>query len=119
MSQIAKYVTGALVALLLTAWQGVALGTSVNPEPNQSRSIVVKYADLDLTRPEDVKVLYLRIHRAAARACGERSITGSNLPLPSWSSCVAQAVDAAVTQLDRPALSAYHHEHASDAAPKG
>jgi UrcA family protein len=115
MSQFAKYALGAAAALFLTAWQGVAVGTSVGAG---TASIGVSYADLDLNRPTDVKILYRRINLAAEEVCGPRSTTGTNLPLPSWERCVAQAVDATVAKLDRPALSAYHREHSSDAARK-
>jgi len=119
MNQFVKYALGALAALFVVAWQGAALATSLDAPPGQPVSVSVKYADLDLSRPADVKVLYHRIHRAADAACGERELMGSHLPLPSWSQCVAQAVDAAVAQVDRPALTAYHHEHTTEVARKG
>lgn len=119
MSQIAKYLLGALAALFIVAWQGAALASSLDAPPGQPVSVVVKYADLDLNRPTDVRLLYHRIRLAADRACGEREITGSHLTLPSWRQCVAAAVDAAVVQVDRPALTAYHHEHTADAARRG
>jgi len=119
MSQIAKYVLGALAALFVVAWQGAALGGSLEGSLSQPVSVVVKYADLDLNRPVDVKVLYHRIRLAADRACGEREITGSHLSLPSWEVCVANAVDQAVVRLDRPALTAYHLQHTTDVARKG
>ena len=119
MDQIAKYVLGALAALLVVAWQGAALGASLEGLPGESVSVVVKYGDLDLNRPADVTVLYHRITRAADRACGERELTGSYLARPSWTRCVAAAVDQAVSRLDRPALTAYHRQHSTDVARKG
>ncbi|MGA8705493.1 MAG: UrcA family protein [Steroidobacteraceae bacterium] len=119
MSKFIEYAVGALAALFIVAWQGAALGGSLDGPDVQTMSVSVRYADLDLSRPADVKVLYQRIGRAANAVCGERELTGSHLPLPSWRRCVADAVDHAVVQLDRPALSAYHREHTTDVARKG
>jgi UrcA family protein len=119
MSQITKYLVGAAAALVLTAWEGVAVGTSLDGAGDPPHPVKVRYADLDLNQPHDVRVLYHRIRLAADRACGEREITGSHLSLPSWEVCVAGAVDQAVLRLDRPALTAYHLQHTIDLARKG
>jgi UrcA family protein len=115
MSQYMKYALAA-AAVTLSTWQGSALADPLNTE---TQSITVRFADLDLNQPQDIRVLYRRINLAAGIACGESKQTGSNLPLPSWQHCVAGAVDAAVLQLDRPALTAYHRAHTSDTAWKG
>lgn len=119
MSQIAKYVVSAVAALLLTAWQAAAVGASLDGASPAPRPITVKYADLDLNRAADVRVLYQRIHRAATESCGLSEITGSHLKLSSWEQCVAGAVDRTVAQVDRPALTAYHRQHTTDTAAKG
>jgi UrcA family protein len=119
MSQIVKYLVGAAAALALTAWQGVALGTSLDGSSLQAHAIAVKYSDLDLNRPADVSILYHRIRVAANESCGLGEITGSHLKQPSWELCVASAVEEAVAQVDRPALTAYHRQHTADAARKG
>ena len=119
MSKFIEYAVGALAALFIVAWQGAALGGSLDGPAGQTVSISVRYADLDLSRPADVKTLYQRIRHAADRACGERELTGSHTVIPSWKHCVTDAVDNAVIQLDRPALSAYHREHTTDVARKG
>jgi UrcA family protein len=111
MSQITKYLVGAAAAMLLTAWQGIAL--------DQPHPVTVKYADLDLNRPGDVRILYHRVRLAADESCGIGEITGSHLKLKSWQECVARAVDETVAHLDRPALTAYHREHATQASWKG
>jgi UrcA family protein len=119
MSEITKYLAGAAAALVLTAWQGVALGTSLEGTAPQPHAVTVRYADLDLNQPHDVRVLYHRIRLAADESCGIGEITGSHLKLPSWEQCVARAVDDAVTHLDRPALTAYHRQHTIEASWKG
>lgn len=119
MSEIAKYVLAAVAALLLTAWQAAAVGASLEGSGTQTHSIAVRYSDLDLSRPSDVRVLYRRIRFASEESCGLSELTGSHQRLPSWKRCVAGAIDQAVAQVDRPALTAYHRRHAADAASKG
>jgi UrcA family protein len=119
MNQIVKYALGALAALFVVAWQGAALAASLDGPSARTVSVSVRYADLDLSRPGDVKVLYHRIRVAADAACGERELTGSHQRASSWVQCVAQAVDEAVARVDRPALTAYHHVHTTEVARKG
>jgi UrcA family protein len=119
MSQITKYLVGAAAALVLTAWEGVAVGTSLDGAGDPLHPITVRYADLDLNQPHDVGVLYHRIRLAADESCGIGEVTGSHLKLPSWKQCVARAVDEAVVSLDRPALTAYHRQHTIEASGKG
>jgi UrcA family protein len=119
MSQITKYLLGAAAALVLTAGQGIALGTSLDGAADQPHPVTVKYTDLDLNRPGDVQILYHRVRLAANESCGIGEITGSHLKLQSWEVCVARAVDETVTHLDRPALTAYHRQHTTEVSRKG
>ncbi len=119
MNPITKYVLAAAAAATLTLWQAAALGGSLSGAAERTQQVTVRYADLDLAQPQDVKILYHRIRRAADLACGERELTGAHLPLPSWSSCVSAAVDAAVVRVDRPALSAYHRAHTVEVTGRG
>ena len=73
----------------------------------------VHFGDLNVDRPEGAAVLYRRIERAAKRVCGEPQLTGAYFTSPIWRSCVVQAVEQAVAAVDRPALTAYHREHAA------
>lgn len=118
MNGIVRNGIGALAASLIVAWQGVALGSSLEGAggPGQVR---VSYADLDLSRSADVAVLYRRIQRAAELACGERTFTGSHLELPSWKLCVSSAINVAVGQVEVPALDAYHRDHAGEPDRRG
>jgi len=119
MYPITKYALAAVAAVTLTLWQAAALGGSLSGAADKTQQITVRYADLDLNQPQDVKVLYQRIKVAATLSCGERELVGSHLPLPSWQHCVTGAVDSAVARLDRPALSAYHRAHTVEAAGRG
>jgi UrcA family protein len=111
MSQLMKYALAAVAAVVLTGFQGAAFGSS-----SDQTQITVRYADLDLNRPEDIKILYHRIELAANLVCGEGEVTGSHLPRPSWERCMSVAVNSAVTQVDRAALSAYHSAHSANIA---
>jgi UrcA family protein len=119
MSSVTKYVLAAAAAATLSAWHGAALADSLSGSQDETRSVVVRFADLDLNQSKDVQILYHRINLAAGFACGQRELTGSRLPLPSWEHCVAAAVDSAVLRLDRPALSAYHRTHTTDTVGRG
>ena len=67
----------------------------------------VHFADLDLTRPADVAVLYQRIRVAAREVCqplGERDL----ILLAATRSCMLDAIDRAVVDVHSPTLSRYH-----------
>jgi UrcA family protein len=119
MSPISKYALAAAAAVSLTAWEGAALGDSLSGSQDGTKAVVVRFADLDLNQSKDIQILYHRINLAAGVACGQRELTGSRLPLPSWQHCVAGAVESAVLRLDRPALSAYHRAHTAETVWKG
>lgn len=68
----------------------------------------VRYDDLNLGGPAGVAILYARIQAAAAQVCGDAQRVGSRIVSTAWRACVATAVDRAVAQVDRPALTAYH-----------
>ena len=75
--------------------------------PGNARSMVVKFADLDLSRSEGAAALYQRLEGAAKTVCG---------PLDSrdpWShlsfiQCAQSAISTAVAKVDQPALTAYY-----------
>ena len=83
MSSVTKYVLAAAAAATLSAWHGAALADSLSGSQDETRSVVVRFADLDLNQSKDVQILYHRINLAAGFACGQRELTGSRLPLPS------------------------------------
>lgn len=107
MTLINRNLLAALAALISTAW----LGPIDVVRAGEAPSMTVRFSDLDLNRAADVRVLYGRITVAAEQVCGPELVTGSRLPQPAWRRCVAEAVNSAVAQLDRPALNAYHHSH--------
>src|SRR3974390_1291563 len=64
---------------------------------SEVKSIRITYHDLDLTTPEGVAALYLRVHRAAIEICdANRPLTGTRLVQPATEACVRATVSAAV-----------------------
>jgi UrcA family protein len=59
----------ALLALCTVAGTTLALGTSQRAVAADAPSVTVSYRDLDLSRPADGHVLYLRLVRAAVAVC--------------------------------------------------
>jgi UrcA family protein len=82
----------------------VASATAAGATPAQA----VGYEDLDLTAPAGAAILYARIQAAAKAVCGDAQRVGSRIVSTAWRTCVATAVERAVTQVDRPTLTAYH-----------
>jgi len=76
-------------------------------------ALEVKVGDLDLNNPAGVSKLYRRLQIAAQKVCGPSEATGTRLVSREQRACVTDAVDGAVRQLNRPALTAYHQSHAA------
>lgn len=83
-----------------------AAAPAASPGDTITESKVVRYNDLDLSKPADAARLYARIRNAAARVCP--SISGD---VPQRD-CFDAAVAAAVTRVNKPLLSARHQQHA-------
>lgn len=71
----------------------------------------VSFSDLEVSRPEDARVLLARVQAAAREVCG-RSFTHGDA-----SACVHATVDRAVEALDRPQVSAIYQQTYLAAAP--
>jgi UrcA family protein len=94
----------ALAFLLL----GSALAISATPK---GASIPVHYQDLDLSKPQDAKVLYRRISIAARRVCNPPG-TNDLAQLAKYSECYDTAVTNAVTSVNQQTLTALHQSRA-------
>jgi UrcA family protein len=76
---------------------------AANADPAQ---VAVRFADLDLTRIEGATVLYHRLKQAAETVC--TPLAGRNLENATvFKQCVQSGIEAAVTKVDRPMLTAY------------
>jgi UrcA family protein len=87
---------------------GLALGfqSAHAASPENVPTVVVHFADLDLSRSEGAIVLYRRLKGAAATVCApldDREIARH----VSFEACVQSAISAAVAKVDKPALTAY------------
>src|SRR5579871_532051 len=79
---------------------------------------VVKFADLKLSSPEQMAVLYARIASAADEVC--KSVDTDSRDQPDLSKvieCVHATVRAAVAKINRPALSAIYNARNRDPLP--
>lgn len=72
-------------------------------------SEVISFGELDLTKDSDARVLYRRLQRAALRVCHE--VIGPSITI-EVGKCAAVLVDASVSEVNRPTLTAVHHRAA-------
>lgn len=75
--------------------------------PQNVPSLVVHFADLDLSRSDGAAVLYQRLKVAAETVCfplDDRALARHRL----FSACVQNAISSAVAKVDRPALTTYY-----------
>jgi UrcA family protein len=96
MKRLASTLVGALT---FHAISPVGLAAAV---PEDVRREVVRFADLDLTRPAGAQALYGRIQRAAHEVCA------SNGPGGYDRSCADQAIARAVATVGAPLLRAHY-----------
>jgi UrcA family protein len=69
----------ASLAVIITAVGGVGASMLAGPPAQartDTRSIPVRYNDLDLTRPKDIAILKRRIHRIAESLCDPGGVAG-------------------------------------------
>ena len=100
MKFVATAVLGVLPLLTLSAnCPAAALSDDV-------RTQIVKFADLDLTRPAGAQTLYHRIQGAARTVCEVDD--GADLDRAPYQQCVSAAIARAVVNIDAPLLTEYH-----------
>ena len=75
--------------------------------PGNAPSIVVHFADLDLSRSEGAAVLYQRLNGAAETVCAPLDDRGVGRHM-RFRACVQSAISTAVAKVDRPALTTYY-----------
>jgi len=73
-------------------------------------SIVVSYADLDLTNPVGARTLYARLKRAAGKACGNRPSPLELRAAKEYLDCYNLALTKAVNRVNSQQLYALHAE---------
>jgi UrcA family protein len=93
-----------LTAIACTLTGGTLLAA---PAADEVPTMIVSFADLDLSKPAGAQALYQRIKHAARMVCApleSRELGRRAL----WRDCYEQAVANTVVTLDRPTLTALH-----------
>lgn len=106
---IEKSIAAAFIAVLLIApGYSFAAGaiTFASQSGGANDGTTVRFADLDLSKPEGVARLYARISRTARDICGDAD--GS---MSLKQKCVAKTIEDAVSRINKPLLTALHTEH--------
>ncbi|HVP34540.1 MAG TPA: UrcA family protein [Steroidobacteraceae bacterium] len=101
-------VTTLVGALALYTASGDGLAAEAPAPANVPREIV-KFGDLDLTRPAGAQELYRRITHAARDVCETVSSGGSAIAIANGL-CIDRAVADAVATIDSPLLTE-HYQH--------
>jgi UrcA family protein len=106
---IEKSIAAALIAVLLTG-AGPSMAADAMRLSSQSvdanAGTTVRFADLDLSRPEGVASLYARIRRTAHDICGD-----ANGSTSLKDRCIARTIEDAINRINKPPLTALHTEH--------
>lgn len=101
--RISRKLVAAASAVAITAGLFGAIGSA---SASEAPAVKVSYADLDLNRADDVRVLYRRLQRAADQVCGEvpqMELARYQLHLR----CQRATVESAILQVASPELLAY------------
>ena len=104
-------------AVTLIAISLIAAGRALAADPRDFASqsvenkagIRVRYADLDLSKPQDVSILYKRISRAARDNCGTDAAAWDGRT-SLLEKCIGQTIEDAVNRINKPVLTALHRE---------
>jgi UrcA family protein len=104
-----------VLATAIVAFAGVSKGgTALAAEP-VTYSKTVSYGDLNLESPQGASVLYARLRQAAREVCSPLDNRGLSFQT-TWQSCVNHALTSAVTQINKPNVSALHNQSINRAA---
>ena len=98
-----RFITPTMMFALALGFQSAAHAAP----PQNVPSVVVKFADLDLSRSEGARVLYQRLKRAAEAICApldDRELARHM----HFTACLQNAISTAVVKANRPALTAYY-----------
>lgn len=103
---IRQVMTAALVGTLVS---GFALPAGA-ADTTETRSITVKFGDLNVSNPEGAAALYARIRSAAKSVCSPEQ--SPNDPFDTdFRACVHKAIADAVTKVNRMELYAVYNLH--------
>lgn len=102
------YMAVTAAAGLLLLWAGAGIDDARARGPfDETREMIVTAKDLDLSRPDDIRILYKRIWAAATYVCkpynGDQA--GSKV---AWDSCRDATIARTVARFNVPALKDYY-----------
>jgi UrcA family protein len=86
---------------------GAQIAHAADPTDDSPRHVAVHFADLDVASVDGAAVLYHRLQSAAKSVCSEDN-TRDLASASRVNTCVSKAISAAVTQINRPTLTAYY-----------
>ncbi len=111
------------VSLGVLGTLAILAATAVLPAAADGRfveeSLAVRYTDLDLGKEAGVAKLYGRLRNAAEQVCSSGAGPSPLFLSSSLRACVTAALDQAIANVDRPAVTAYHAAKASRAGVRG
>jgi UrcA family protein len=99
---------------LACAFVGASLfcASSFASDADTPQQRVVRFADLNLDRPEGIATLYARLRFAARQVCDDEE---PDLVLRMLSNtCVVRATERAVAEINSPALTSYYQQRRED-----
>jgi len=99
--------TQVLATFVLLAF-GAGVAKAEPPSHTFEQSTVVRFNDLNLANEQDVATLYLRITRAARWVCRDDTSERNVAKVRRWQECVDVTIERAITDANRPALTAFH-----------
>jgi UrcA family protein len=105
--------------LLLGVAAGLSLGAQAgetSPAPRVSHSVVVSYADLDLTGPDGARKLYARLRAAAREVCGPVPSVREHRETADYQACHERALSKVVNRIGSEQLYAVHAQRSRAAS---
>jgi UrcA family protein len=108
---VAKSIIAIAVSVVLTS--SVPADARERASADQVRSIIVRYAELDLSKPHGIDVLYQRIQLAAKQVCRADTSVTALYDRASQITCYRDAVERAVRQVNLATLTAFHRAKTS------
>ena len=112
--------TGLVLTVLAVAATQPAIANDSATEPVVGQ-VKVSYGDLNIQSPIGADSLVKRIAQAAKRACGSRPALvgpGSRIAQQRYKSCLDSAQQAAVSEVNQPAVTAAHARQKSAEAER-
>ena len=106
---IAKSIVAISLAAALT---GFSVSARAVTSAVKVRSVTVRYAELDLAKPQGLEALYIRIGGAARRVCRADSSLRLRARV-NMRNCHQEAIERAVKQVNLPTLTAIHRAKTS------